>query len=283
MRGGQWQALRLLEGERDAGVEIILLTPGGSPLGERARALGLRVLPFGAISFARHARHADLVHAHDARSHTLAACLPGPPLLVSRRVGFPIRTRWKYARARRYLAVSHYVKSVLVRGGVPEHKVSVVYDGVPLLPIEPPGDCAIAPASDDPQKGSQLSACAAQRAGIKLRFSQNLAQDLPGSGLCVYITHSEGLGSGALLAMAAGVPVVASNVGGLPEVIVHGENGLLAENSVEAIAAAIRRVCGDPALARRLGAAGRRTVEERFSVARMVEATLSEYRQVLAC
>ena len=50
------------------------------------------------------------------------------------------------------------------------------------------------------------------------------------AGFFVYITHSEGLGSGALLAMSAGVPVIASNVGGLPEAIRHGENGLLVEN-----------------------------------------------------
>ena len=43
----------------------------------------------------------------------------------------------------------------------------------------------------------------------------------------VYITESEGLGSAVLLAMAAGTPVIASRVGGLPEAIEDGVNGLL--------------------------------------------------------
>ena len=60
--------------------------------------------------------------------------------------------------------------------------------------------------------------------------------------LFLYITHSEGLGSAVLLAMAAGVPVIASNVGGLPEIVEHERTGLLTENTAQAIANAIRRL-----------------------------------------
>jgi len=78
------------------------------------------------------------------------------------------------------------------------------------------------------------------------------------------------------------VPAVASNVGGLPEVIRHGENGMLAENTPESIAAAIRQLRADPALVHRLGAAARRTVIERFTVERMVGRTMDVYRRVLS-
>ena len=92
----------------------------------------------------------------------------------------------------------------------------------------------------------------------------------------------EGLGSGALLAMSAGVPVVASGVGGLPEIVRHGENGLLVDNTPQAIAAAVRQLLDDSAFARRVGDAARRTVMERFTVDRMVRRTMEVYRQVLS-
>jgi glycosyltransferase involved in cell wall biosynthesis len=68
-------------------------------------------------------------------------------------------------------------------------------------------------------------------------------------------------------AMAAGVPVVSTNVSGIPELIVDGECGLLVEPAnEEALAAAIRRVLEDPGLAARLASAGRRKVENEFDM-----------------
>ena len=207
---------------------------------------------------------------------------PGLPLVVSRRVAFPLRSRWKYARPLRYLAVSEFVRQVLIAGGVPAEKIDVVYDGVPLLePAE--GDAVLAPANAaDPQKGEAIAREAARLAGIEIQFTGSLERDLHHAGLMVYVTHCEGLGSGVLLAMSAGVPAVASNVGGLPEVVRHGENGMLAENTPEAIAAAIRELRADRVRARGLGAAARQTVIERFTVDRMVRRTLEAYWRVLA-
>ena len=158
----------------------------------------------------------------------------------------------------------------------------MVYDGVPLL--EPAhGSSVVAPANaDDPRKGAPLAVEAASLAGVELKLSTDLERDLRDAAVFVYITHSEGLGSGALLAMSAGVPVVASNVGGLPEIIRHGENGLLVDNTPQAIAAAIRELLDDPAFARRIGDAARRTVMERFTVDHMVRRTMEVYRQVLS-
>jgi glycosyltransferase involved in cell wall biosynthesis len=91
---------------------------------------------------------------------------------------------------------------------------------------------------------------------------------------------NEPFGMPAAEAQAAGRPVVASNVGGLPEVVVDGQTGLLVPpDDPSALAAAIGRVLDDPALARRLGEAGRRQARERFSwdaVARRVEALYGE-------
>src|SRR5258707_6618893 len=96
--------------------------------------------------------------------------------------------------------------------GVGRERISVVYDGVPLLLPSAASSRIVAPASADPRKGATLSAEAARLAGMPLHFSTDLETDLKDAGLFVYITQSEGLGSGVLLAMSAGVPVIASNV-----------------------------------------------------------------------
>jgi glycosyltransferase involved in cell wall biosynthesis len=68
----------------------------------------------------------------------------------------------------------------------------------------------------------------------------------------------------------------------LPELIRHGENGLLVENSVEAIAAAIHGLVERPEFAACLGQAARRNVAEHFTAEHMVRRTMEIYRQVLA-
>lgn len=264
MRGGQWQALRLIEGLAREGVDSTLLARAGSPLFDAGRQRGWRVEPIGWARVARLARTHDLLHAHDARGHTYALAGWGRPIVVSRRVAFPIRSRWKYRRAARVIAVSEFVKSMLVEGGVAEEKIDVIYDGVPLL---------------EQAQGSRV--IAVRKDGVapelKLDVTQNLEGDLREAAALVYLTASEGLGSGALLAMSAGVPVIASRVGGLPEIVRDGETGLLVENKGDAIAAAIRRMTEDRVLARRLGDAGKRMVAERFTVERMVRRTMEVY------
>ena len=283
MRGGQWQALRLIEGLRRQGADCTLLAPRGAPLFLKAREMALDVRPLSLWSVARLSRQADLVHAHDARTHTLAAFLAGGPLVVSRRVAFPLRSRWKYRHASRYAAVSQFVKRVMMEGGVPDEKISVIYDGVPVREPVAEGERLLAPASDDPLKGTDLAREAARRAGVPLHLSYELESDLAGAGLFLYLTRSEGLGSAVLLAMAAGVPVIASRTGGLPEIIRHRENGWLAENDPELVAAAIRELLTDRALARRLAARGRQTIAEKFSLEQMIDNTIQLYQQVLSC
>jgi glycosyltransferase involved in cell wall biosynthesis len=269
MRGGQWQALRLIEGLAAEGVESTLLAYAGSPLFEAARRGGWRAEQIGFLPALVKARKHDLVHAHDARGHTFGTIVTDRPLVVSRRVAFPVKSRWKYARAVRFLAVSEFVKSILVAGGVPADKIAVVYDGVPLL---------------EQSHGSRLIALRKNGVApeLDLENSQHLESDLREAGMLVYLTASEGLGSGALLAMSAGVPVIASRVGGLPEVVRHRETGLLVKNTAESIRAAIRELTNDRVLASRLGEAGRQDVREKFTVQHMVRRTMEEYRQALS-
>ena len=271
MRGGQWQALRLHRGLIEAGHESMLMARDESPLMQAAKSAGLPCIPirpfWGAF---------DLVHAHDARSHTIGAIMARCPLVVSRRVAFPVRTRWKYRRPALFLAVSHFVALELIKAGVDERRVVVVYDGVPV-PNEPSqGDAILIPETADPAKGMALAEEGARLAGVPVKLSRDLSADLPFAKALLYITHSEGLGSGILLAMAHGLTVIASKVGGIPELIEDGKNGLLLQNEPNLIAEALGRI--DPGL----GRAARATVIERFSEARMIADTITAYKQVLA-
>ena len=86
-----------------------------------------------------------------------------------------------------------------------------------------------------------------------------------------------------LEAMAAGLPVVASRVGGVPEQVVDGETGILVDpGDPKPLAAALKRLTGDPALRRRLGAAGRARAEERFDLEPFRRAHLELYSRELA-
>lgn len=88
----------------------------------------------------------------------------------------------------------------------------------------------------------------------------------------------EGLGSTLLDAMEHGRPVIASGAGGVLDVVVHGETGLLVPpGDAAALAAAIRRLHGDRSLADALAAAGRERVRAMFLPETVVRRTLDEY------
>ncbi len=92
----------------------------------------------------------------------------------------------------------------------------------------------------------------------------------------------EGFGLVLLEAMARRVPVIASRVGAIPEVIVHGESGILIEpRDVAALAQAMARLLDDRALRKYMGLLGAARLEERFSIERMVEGTIAVYRRAL--
>ena len=93
---------------------------------------------------------------------------------------------------------------------------------------------------------------------------------------------SEGLSNTLLESMAAGAPVVATNVGGNPEVVQEGSTGFLVPpRDPDALADRICRVLNDRSLAARLGEAGRRRVVEHFSMERMLRDTERLYLTLL--
>ncbi len=286
MRGGQWQVLHLLGGLRDAGCEAELLAAADGPLYHRAREAGFAVEAFSPLNLAARAPRFNLVHVHDAHSHTAAAVLTRRPLVVSRRVAFPVRggvlSRWKYLRPALFLAVSEFVAARLREHGVEDRRIRVVYDAVPWAPFDSGVRTGfVAPATADPRKGSRLAELAGREAGIDVKFSSNLAEDLRKAQVLVYLTYEEGLGSAILLAMMAGAAVLASRVGGIPELVQQERTGLLTDNETSAVAAALGRLRQEPALRSQLALQAREVVERRFTIPRLTAATLSAYREVV--
>jgi glycosyltransferase involved in cell wall biosynthesis len=281
MRGGQWQALYLLRGAHH---HPSLGARAESPLYNAALQSSIDVQPIW-TAMREFSPRAGLVHAHDARAHALAALRGFPRVLVSRRVAFPLGrgffSRLKYDRCSMYLAVSEFVKQRLLEGGIDETRIQVVYDGVPAMPRSTRLGPVVAPATEDPRKGSALLREAAQLAGLDVRFSRDLAADLAHARLFVYLSHEEGLGSAVLMAMAAGVPVIASRVGGLPEAVRDGVTGLLVANQPGEVAAALHCLIQEESTASAMAEAARRRWEAEFTVERMVERTERIYTSCL--
>lgn len=95
-------------------------------------------------------------------------------------------------------------------------------------------------------------------------------------------TASEGIPQFALQAMALGKPVIATRVGGIPEVVLHGETGLLVDpGNPDLLAEAVITLLGDEALRRRLGHKARSHVASHHSFERMLDQVEACYRRLL--
>jgi glycosyltransferase involved in cell wall biosynthesis len=94
---------------------------------------------------------------------------------------------------------------------------------------------------------------------------------------------SEGLPLSLLEAMAAGIPTVVTKVGGMPEVVHDGRTGFIVPPSdPDALASKILFLLENPAIAAKMGAAGRSHVRERFSLDKMMAEYRDLYRKALA-
>jgi glycosyltransferase involved in cell wall biosynthesis len=92
----------------------------------------------------------------------------------------------------------------------------------------------------------------------------------------------EGFGLVLLEAMAACLPIIASRVSAIPEVIVDGETGILVESqAVEALREALATMLADAPLRRHMGLLGRDRLETVFSVAAMTDQTIRVYNEIL--
>jgi glycosyltransferase involved in cell wall biosynthesis len=279
MRGGQRQVLLLMEALAQRGHEQALRSP-------------LLSWPGALATF-------DIIHAHDARAHTEA--MWRRPLVVTRRVAFPVGrgllSRWKYRRAAHYIAVSDFVRRQLLTAGVPDGKITVIFDGVRLPDMARaaelraafraerglPADAFVAGALDArPEKPVGLFLDTAVSRGIPAiaHQAEDLSPFLFAVDCLAYLSNAEGLGSGILLAMAHGLPVLATRIGGIPEIVKDNETGLLVNNEVPEIAAALLALRDDPQRRRTMGAAARAWVAAHATDALMAERTEAVYHRL---
>ncbi|MDF1526204.1 MAG: glycosyltransferase [bacterium] len=99
--------------------------------------------------------------------------------------------------------------------------------------------------------------------------------------LVIHPALMEGLGVSLLQAAAAGVPILSTRVGGIPEIVHDGVNGcLIPPGDVPSLVEAAVRVLMDRELAQRLGKGGRKVIEEHFSIESMVEGNLRVYYEM---
>lgn len=285
MRGGQWQSLYLAEGLREQGHQVTVLARHGSLLWDLANQSGFRARQIGLSTMLTQSRAHDVIHVQDSHSHTVAALASVKPFFVSRRVAFPVGTSWasrkKYQRAACFLAVSQAAAKELKKAGVPDRKIRIVFDGVPEVAPSKIGQHIAGLKSDDPGKMNLLMQQSCEFAKVDLVLSESLPEALKSGLLFLYLSENEGLGSAVLLAMAAGMPIVASRVGGLAEAVDHGFSGLVVPNDRALVAQAIHAIRDDRNLALRFSENARRRYLEHFTLDHMVRNSIAVYKEFL--
>lgn len=223
--------------------------------------------------------------------------------------------RFVLGNADAIIAVSRFLKEEAVKLGIQDKKVRVIYAGVAKgekINDAPAGKRVVFVGSLVRQKGVDVLLRAFKKVsakhgdaellvagdgeerrglekmsrelGVKMTLLgyENLKKVLAESAVLVLPSRAEGFGLVLLEAMSAGVPVVATNVGGIPEIIENEKNGLLVEKEdAAALAGAIVRVLEDEKLRNKLILEGRKTAEK-FSWTRMADEIDSLYREISA-
>jgi glycosyltransferase involved in cell wall biosynthesis len=261
---------------------------------------------------------------------------PGVLERVEARLGLPRYTDWIFPRVGRHgalVAVSEFVRQFLVRDGIPDERIHVIYNGTPFTDEDPPApDPTVREDFDLPQdayllgvigsvrhqKGQLLAVQALAKLPVTLRdrvrllligavhedFAPILTEAIERLGVrhqviltgaredvrrlvssldfVVHPSLGEAFGVSVLEALALGKPVIATRIGGLPELVTDGDVGLLVEPNVEALNLAIRFLLEHPDERARMGALARRRAVEQFGSATMVSRYEAVYRQFLS-
>ena len=114
-------------------------------------------------------------------------------------------------------------------------------------------------------------------------FLTDIETVLPHLAFLVHPARTEGLGVALLQAASAGLAVIASRAGGMPEAVLDEETGILIPpGDAQALVAAMERLLSAPALANEYGAAGRRRMADEFSINAMAVGNLSVYRRLIS-
>lgn len=163
----------------------------------------------------------------------------------------------------------------------PEKGIDTLLDAAALLQARAP-DVRWRVIGDGPERATLEALRRRHRLDdvVELRSAgESAAAAFRSADLVVQPSRSEGLGSAVLQALALGVPVIAADVGGLPDALAHGGGVLVATDSPPELAAAVKRLIEDRVTYRRLSIEGRAAAEF-FTLDRLVNATIVVYRSL---
>lgn len=229
--------------------------------------------------------------------------------------------RAAYSCAHIIVANSRAAAARLIDERVPAHKIAIIPNGLDLRAFRRPArqqpprrvavvanlrpgkghdvlidaavevlrhqpDATFEAIGDGSERNRLMARARARQVGRAFTFAGH-REDIPArlaeTDIFVFPSLSEALPNAVLEAMAAGLPIVASNVGGIPELISHERTGLLvAPGDAAALAASLLRVMTEPSLAARLGNAARVAAQARYSFHHMVTAFDACYIAALA-
>lgn len=142
--------------------------------------------------------------------------------------------------------------------------------------------CAVGSGPEEDRLHALASELGLGKRFVFTGFRKDVGPFLKSYDIFVHPSYLEGLGTAILDAQAVGLPVIATRTGGIPEIVSHGENGILVPpRDPRALADAICDLAANPELRRRLGESARASVEQ-FSIERTVEKNLAMYAALLA-
>ncbi len=358
-RGGEQQLIYLQEELPKLGINSSIFCKKNSDLHAYCQNKNLPHTTFSGEKFtaifqlANTCRKAkpQLLHAHDSHSHTtawlaLSLKLIDIPLVVSRRVDFPIGTnilsqkKYNHSAVKKIICVSKAIQKIIEPQIKEKTKLTVVHDGIdpqrfakrqpyPLSEKEKKQGtirkelniseeqilignvAALAPHKDYPtfiktahllldrgipahfllfgedggcqKEIEQRIARSPYRKRFHLMgFRKDISLLLPELDLFLFTSKTEGLGSTLLDAMYCGVPIASTSAGGIPEIVQHEKNGLLAPpRNARKLALQAERILLDKKLSKRLVEQGKQQVSL-FSKTAMSQKTAEIYGQIAA-
>lgn len=346
-RGGQQQAIYLIEGLIKRNIEVLLICRNDSKLYEYARKNNLPVetLPllseydiFSALKLRKLIKkhQASLLHCHN--SHALGLALLTKffiniLLVASRRVDFPLqknifsRFKYKTSKLNKLICISDNIRKIVKVSNVPEDKLITIRSAIDITKADRDGDieniisefpksefiigtiAALTGHKDYPNLIKAAELVLQKRANVKfvaigdgkladnlnalilskglqdnflfLGYKANVYDYLKRFNIFVLSSKLEGLGTSVLDALSCGKAIVATNAGGIPEMIVDRVNGLLVpkQNHTE-LAKAIIELIDDEKLRDKLAIEAKESAKL-FDIAQLVDQHIALYQRLM--
>lgn len=346
-RGGEQQLFYLHHGLVEQRVNSVVFCPGNSVLYQQLHSdrrvaykkqSGFDIRAALKLKKVCKSENIDIIHAHDAHAHTtsvLAALLGNKtPIVLSRRVDFPIKKKWftrfkyNHKNIRNILSVSNAIQEIIRPAITAEHiGLKVVHSSCDtsrfqhIDPIDLRKELGlntsikiignVAALADHKDHHTFLKTAKQVLANMQdvvfvivgsgeleeelkakavelgvsdhvrfMGFRDDLPRIYPNFDVFLFTSKTEGLGTSVLDAFANKLPVVTTNAGGIPEMVVHGKTGMLAPvGDDQMLANHVIELLKDSSKSNELVAGATEKLKE-FSVDHMVSKTLEVYRKI---